>query len=104
MENKRPHSPSDDLSVVVSKKQKTGTELIIGSVDSKGVKRTSNLMAPIMQLTGHGSEVLSMKFSPDGKSIASSAADKLVFAWRVYGECENYLMLKGHKNAVLEVS
>ena len=61
-------------------------------------------MSPIMQLIGHGSEILSMKFSPDGKSIASSAADKLVFVWRVYGECENFLMLKGHKNAVLEVA
>lgn len=91
------------MGLVVSKKQKTGTEVILGSITKEGVKRTSNLMAPIMQLTGHGSEVLSMKFSPDGKSIASSAADKLVFAWRVYGECENYLMLKGHKNAVLEV-
>eukprot|EP00798_Chlamydomonas_sp_ICE-L_P027371 gene27371-4674_t len=69
---------------------------------SGGIKRTSGLQAPIMQLTGHGSEVLSLKFSPDGAVCASGSADKLIYLWRTYGECQNYMSIKGHKNAVLE--
>ena len=30
--------------------------------------------------------------------------DKNIFLWDVYGECQNYALLQGHKNAVLEVS
>jgi WD40 repeat protein len=70
----------------------------------QGVKRTSGLMAPIMQLVGHGSEVLAARFSPTGEVIASGSADKCIFMWRTYGECENYMMLSGHKNAILELS
>ena len=29
--------------------------------------------------------------------------DTNIFLWDVYGECENYAFLQGHKNAVLEV-
>eukprot|EP00742_Colponemidia_sp_Colp-10_P004425 GILJ01004724.1.p1 GENE.GILJ01004724.1~~GILJ01004724.1.p1 ORF type:complete len:366 (+),score=51.77 GILJ01004724.1:162-1100(+) len=65
--------------------------------------RTSGMMAPTMQLTGHGGEVFSMKFSPDGKHVASASFDKQIFLWNVYGECENYAVLKGHRNAVLDV-
>lgn len=70
----------------------------------QGVKRTSGLMAPIMQLVGHGAEVLAARFSPTGEVVASGSADKCIFMWRTYGECENYMMLSGHKNAVLELS
>lgn len=49
-----------------------------------------------MLLTGHGGEVFTCKFSPDGQSIASGSHDKHIFLWRVYGEeCENYMLLKG---------
>jgi Prp8 binding protein len=68
------------------------------------VKRTSGLQAPIMQLAGHGAEVLTARFDPSGAFIASAAADKCIFMWRTYGECENYMMLRGHKSAVLELS
>jgi len=71
------------------------------------------------------SEVYSVRFSPNGESIATCSRDKLICAlidcmyvtsafglsvffyavlWKVYGDCENYLMLQGHKNAVLEVA
>jgi Prp8 binding protein len=56
-----------------------------------------------MLLTGHGDQVFSMRFNPEGDVIASGSHDKHIFLWRTYGECENYMMLKGHKNAVLEV-
>ncbi|KAG1666813.1 hypothetical protein FOA52_011654 [Chlamydomonas sp. UWO 241] len=87
---------------MVLKKQKTGGA-IVGTVTKEGIKRTSNLQAPIMQLSGHGAEVFSLNFSPDGLSIASGGFDKLVYLWRTFGECENYMVMKGHKNAVLEV-
>ena len=62
----------------------------------QGPKRTSALQAPIMLLTGHGGEVFSMKFNPDGDVLASGSHDKNIFLWRTYGEeCENYMVLKG---------
>jgi WD40 repeat protein len=65
-----------------------------GNLGLQGVKRTSGLMAPTMQLKGHGSEVYSIAFSPSGKYLASASFDKQVFLWHVYGECENYSVLK----------
>eukprot|EP00877_Chromochloris_zofingiensis_P009724 jgi/Chrzof1/5004/Cz15g08070.t1 len=111
MGDKRPHSPDldglieDDESAgaIVVKKQKTGNEVVVGSVTKEGIKRTSNLQAPIMQLIGHAGEVYSMRFSPDGDCIASGSYDRTILLWRTYGECENYVLLRGHKSAVLEV-
>ena len=34
---------------------------------------------------------------------ASGSFDKGIFLWNVYGECENYGVMRGHVNAVLEV-
>lgn len=56
-----------------------------------------------MQLIGHAGEVYSMRFSPDGDCIASGSYDRTILLWRTYGECENYVLLRGHKSAVLEV-
>jgi Prp8 binding protein len=44
-----------------------------------------------------------VRFSPDGQCIASASFDKEVFLWRTYDENENYNVIRGHKNAVLEV-
>lgn len=44
-----------------------------------------------------------MRFSPDGTALASGSFDRTLLLWRVYDECENYMMLRGHKNAVLQV-
>lgn len=70
---------------------------------TQGIRRTSNLLAPIMQLAGHGGDVLTMRFSPDGQVLASGSFDRTILLWRTYDECENYMMVRGHKNAVLEV-
>jgi len=69
----------------------------------QGVPRFSKLLSPIMLLSGHKAEVLSMKFSPSGEHLVSGSTDKQIYLWNVYGECQNYLVLKGHNNAVLEV-
>lgn len=56
-----------------------------------------------MVLSGHAGEVMSAKFSPDGGTIASGSFDREVFLWRTFGACDNYLVLKGHKDAVVDV-
>jgi Prp8 binding protein len=61
----------------------------------QGPRRTSALQAPIMLLTGHAGEVFTMKFNSDGNTVASGSHDKGIFLWRVYGDCENYMVLKG---------
>lgn len=94
----------DDSSAIVLKKQKTSDQAIIGSVTKEGIKRTSNLLSPIMQLVGHQGEVYGCRFNPDGDVIASCSFDKTILLWRTFGECENFMLLKGHKNAVLDLA
>ena len=60
----------------------------------QGIKRTSNLQAPTMQLKGHAGEVFSMRFNSTGDALASGSFDKQVFLWKVYGDCDNYCVLK----------
>jgi Prp8 binding protein len=77
-----------------------------------------------MQLTGHGAEVFTVKFSPVASSdnntaaaLASGGADRCVLLWRPRGEHEeeddgsqapgewtSYALMRGHRNAVLEVA
>ncbi len=65
--------------------------------------------------------MLSAKFSPTGGKLASAANDRhictlfihsngsysLYFAavvlWNVYGDCENYAVMKGHTGAIMEI-
>jgi len=56
-----------------------------------------------MLLAGHKAEVFTAKFSPSGKHLASGSFDKEIFLWNVYGDCENYNVLRGHGGAVLEL-
>ncbi|KAL1500028.1 hypothetical protein AB1Y20_012705 [Prymnesium parvum] len=74
-----------------------------GALALSGPQRTSDLLAPIMLLSGHSGAVLTTKFSPDGQHLLSGSHDKLVLLWEVFGECKNLLTFRGHANAVLEV-
>ncbi|RDA95596.1 hypothetical protein CP533_1172 [Ophiocordyceps camponoti-saundersi (nom. inval.)] len=65
--------------------------------------RTSSLLAPVMQLTGHSGEIFAAKFDPTGDLIASGSMDRSIMLWRTYGECENYGLLNGHKGAILDL-
>ncbi|CAL4124492.1 unnamed protein product, partial [Meganyctiphanes norvegica] len=68
-----------------------------------GPPRTSSIMAPIMQLSGHQGDILCGKFHPDGEVLATSGMDRQIYFWNVYGECENIGVLAGHTNAVTDM-
>eukprot|EP00898_Chlorokybus_atmophyticus_P005080 jgi/Chlat1/5573/Chrsp369S00849 len=76
---------------------------IVSIVPKEGPQRTSSLEAPIMLLTGHGGEVYTTRINPAGTVVASGSKDKLIFLWNVHGECENFSVLKGHTNAVVDL-
>ena len=53
-------------------------------------------------LSGHSSFVLSVAFSPDGKTIASGSYDKTVRLWNLNGQLLKTLL--GHSNTVWSVA
>ncbi|XP_024540287.1 U5 small nuclear ribonucleoprotein 40 kDa protein-like [Selaginella moellendorffii] len=100
--------PEEDAAIVPAKRARTELEEVSGS-DGKqirhfnGVRRTSSLESPTMLLSGHAGAIYTMKFHPRGDVIASGSFDKDIFLWRVTGPCENFMVLKGHRNGVLDV-
>lgn len=69
----------------------------------QAVPRTSSLQSPVMELTGHSGEVFVARFDPTGEIIASGSMDRSILLWRSSGACENYGILTGHKQAVLDI-
>ncbi|KAL7780464.1 hypothetical protein CFE70_010487 [Pyrenophora teres f. teres 0-1] len=65
--------------------------------------RTSALQSPVMELTGHSGEIFAARFDPTGQHIASGSMDRSILLWRSSGSCENYGILTGHKQAVLDL-
>lgn len=98
---------------VVHKKQRTDGSLVALSEEEKRnimvrsndaeLPRTSALMAPTMTLSGHEGHIYSCKFSPNGLYVGSCSFDKHILLWNTYGECENFAIMKGHQNAVLDL-
>lgn len=96
-----------DFALVPAKKQKNEIVLRKGNLQQQlvasGPGRTSNLLAPIMLLSGHEGEIYTARFSPDGQILASAGFDRQIFLWNVYGECENFAVMKGHTGAILQL-
>jgi WD40 repeat protein len=57
----------------------------------------------VATLRGHGSECVSVSFSPDGKFLASGSGDKTVKVWEV-GSWQEVATLRGHGSSVLSVT
>jgi Prp8 binding protein len=56
-----------------------------------------------MLLTGHEAGVTTIKFDPSGRYVASGSNDKRILLWNVYSECDNFNVLEGHKNVILDL-
>lgn len=63
----------------------------------------NGLVAPTMMLSGHAGAVYSLAFDPTGELLASASYDRCILLWQTSGDCKNYNILKGHKNAVTQV-
>ncbi len=57
----------------------------------------------IKTLKGHTDTVRSVKFSPDGKILASGSYDNNIILWDVATRKEQIKTLKSHKNSVHSV-
>lgn len=55
-----------------------------------------------MELLGHDGEVFTCDFSPDGDFAASASFDRTILLWNVQQEFENFGILRGHTNAILQ--
>lgn len=79
--------------------------MVLAQLDdqNKPNQRTSNLMGPIMLLTGHEGEIYCGKFSYDGSCLATSGYDMKILLWNVYEECDNFSHLSGHTGAVMDL-
>jgi len=65
--------------------------------------RTSSLTDPTMKLTGHKGSVYALAYDPTGENLVSGSFDMTCLLWHAGGDCTNYNVLKGHKNAILDV-
>lgn len=54
-------------------------------------------------LSGHEGPVYSIKFNSAGNLLASGGHDKNIFLWDIYNKCRNFSVIRGHKNAVLDM-
>lgn len=116
MDGKRPYENYDGGALVKRARfddEQDGVQQLVVSSGGKGkggqmvaaVKRTSGLQAPIMQFSGHGAEVLDVKFDASGEVLASGSVDKSINLWKTYGSDENnFGQLRGQNGAITSIA
>lgn len=82
--------------------KRTRLDVSLRGQNPDGTTRTSRLLEPNMLLTGHEGEIFAVRASSDGEILASAGFDQKILLWNIYGECENFSTLTGHKGAVME--
>jgi len=65
--------------------------------------RTSSLASSTMKLTGHKGSIYTLDYDPHGEVLCSGSFDSTCLLWNASGYCENFNVLSGHKNAILDV-
>ena len=65
--------------------------------------RTSSLASPTMKLSGHKGSVYCLAYDPRGEVLCSGSFDSTCLLWNAGGTCNNFNILSGHKNAILDV-
>jgi Prp8 binding protein len=92
----------DDNSLPSSKRLRTNNGAVVEyRPPSEGI-RMSSLPSPTMQLMGHKGSVYCLEYNSSGESLASAGFDMQIFLWS-HSDYENYNVLDGHKNAVLDL-
>lgn len=112
MADKRKAAQASDADALAKRvRQDDAGGLVLGSRASAAQalvqkqQRTSALRSPVLSLSGaHGAEVLDVKFSPDGSTLAAASADRTISLWETYGENRNIGQLQGHKLAVTSIA
>ena len=74
-----------------------------GDGSGPGPIRTSSLSEPTMKLAGHGGSVYCLAYDPAGEVLCTGSFDTTCLLWEAGGSCRNLNVLRGHKNAVLDV-
>merc|ERR1739848_855841 len=103
---KRGHAADMQAGQLVQVKKSKSDQLQVLNDQQKAiaaVPRSSNLAAPIMLLEGQEGDINCGRFHPSGQTLASAGFDRLIYLWNVYGDCENFAVLKGHKGAILDM-
>ena len=96
MADKRKAAQASDADALAKRvRQDDAGGLVLGARESAAQtlvqkqQRTSALRSPVLALSGaHGAEVLDVKFSPDGSTLAAASADRTISLWETYGESE----------------
>lgn len=92
---------SNAQQIVVSSGGKGAGQLVAS------IQRTSGLQAPIVSFAGgHDGEILDIKFSASGETLATAGVDKRINLWKVYGseEDKNYAVLKAQNGAITSLA
>ncbi len=82
----------------------SGRERINGSGvgENKSIVWDMNTLQPVTEFLLHEDAILSIRYSPDGKMVATASDDKTIRVWWPNNGTQ-YRLLKGHSQGVLDV-